>query len=130
MIVVDTNILVYLYLPTEFTVAAEKLLQSDPHWAAPILWRSEFRNVLALYLHKRLLTFDQAFNIQSKAEALMSGNEFQPVSHEVLLLADQSGSSAYDCEFVAIARQLAVPLITADKKLLQAFPSVARPLVH
>jgi len=36
MIVVDTNILAYLYLPGEFTEAAESLLESDPDWAAPV----------------------------------------------------------------------------------------------
>ena len=50
MIVVDTNILVYLYLPTKYTPHAEKLLENDPVWIAPYLWRSEFRNVLALLM--------------------------------------------------------------------------------
>ena len=50
MIVVDTNIVAYLYLPGEHTAAVERLLERDPEWAAPILWRSEFRNILALSL--------------------------------------------------------------------------------
>lgn len=61
MIVVDTNIITYLYLPTEYTALAERLLEQDPDWIAPSLWRSELRNVLAHYLRKRLLTFDKAF---------------------------------------------------------------------
>lgn len=52
MIVVDTNILAYLYLPNDLTANAEKLLRQEPEWAAPILWRSEFRNVLTGYLHR------------------------------------------------------------------------------
>lgn len=63
MIVVDTNIIAYLYLPHDCTDAAERLLIKQPEWAAPLLWRSEFRNVLALYLRKGVLTFDQ--DIQS-----------------------------------------------------------------
>ncbi len=47
MIVVDSNVLAYLYLPGEYTAAAEVLLEHDSDWAAPILWRSEFRNILA-----------------------------------------------------------------------------------
>jgi predicted nucleic acid-binding protein len=54
MIVVDTNILAYLYLPTAFSEQAELLLMRQPKWIAPVLWRSEFRNVLALYLRKKI----------------------------------------------------------------------------
>jgi len=56
MIVVDTNVIAYLYLPTDYTRLAEQLLAKEPDWAAPLLWRSELRNVLALYLRKNLLS--------------------------------------------------------------------------
>ena len=38
MIVVDSNVLAYLYLPTDHTLRAEALLQKDPDWAAPVLF--------------------------------------------------------------------------------------------
>lgn len=47
MIVIDSNVLAYLYLPGEFTDAAESLLTSEPEWAVPMFWRTEFRNTLA-----------------------------------------------------------------------------------
>lgn len=37
MIVVDTNVLAYLYLPMEHSAKAEALLKKDPDWAAPLL---------------------------------------------------------------------------------------------
>ena len=49
MIVVDTNILAYLYLPGDFTERAEALLAKDADWVAPTLWRSEFRNILVVH---------------------------------------------------------------------------------
>lgn len=73
MIVVDSNVLAYLYLPSEYTEAAERLLERKPEWHAPILWRSEFRNILAGYLRRRSLTFEQAYAIQVEAEALLNG---------------------------------------------------------
>ncbi len=125
MIVVDTNVIAYLYLPTEFTQKAEELLIQDSEWAAPTLWRSELRSVLALYLRKKLLDFDEAFAIQTQAEALLSDREYEVSSFDILHLASDSGCSAYDCEFVSLATRLSVPLVTIDKKILAAFPSIA-----
>jgi predicted nucleic acid-binding protein len=125
MIVVDTNILAYLYLPTEHTQKVEALLAKDTEWIAPTLWRSEFRNVLALYLRKNLLTFDQALAIQSEAEALLQDNEFIVTSHDVLHLVQNSECSAYDCEFVTLAQNMNVKLVTIDKKILKNFPETA-----
>lgn len=122
MIAVDTNVIAALYLPGDHTQRAECLLQQDPHWIAPTLWRSELRNVLALYLRKQLLTFDQAYSIQTEAESLLAGREYDVDSLEILRLAQTSGCSAYDCEFAALARRMTVKLITSDKQLLAAFP--------
>ena len=129
MIVVDTNILAYLYLPTEHALKVEALLANDPEWIAPTLWRSEFRNVLALYLRKNLLTFDQALAIQTEAESLLQDNEFVVNSLDVLQLVQNSECSAYDCEFVALAKHMNVHLITMDKKILKNFPDIAKPLL-
>lgn len=122
MIVVDTNVIAYLYLPGEHTAAAETLLERDPEWAAPILWRSEFRNILAGYLRRKTLTFDQACSLQKEAECLLEGAEFEVDSQAVLELVRDSDCSAYDCEFVALAVQLDTKLVTMDSKLLRAFP--------
>ena len=125
MIVVDTNIIAYLYLPNEHSNAVEKLLLQQPDWAAPLLWRSELRNVLALYLRKKLLTFEQAYNIQTEAEALLAEREYEVNSYDVLTLANTSQCSAYDCEFIVLAKRLNTQLVTSDKKVLSSFPTVA-----
>lgn len=122
MIVVDSNVLAYLYLPGEFTAAAEALLEREPEWAAPILWRSEFRNILAGYMRRGVIPFELATNLQSEAESLLAGNEFEVESRAVLELVRESDCSAYDCEFVALAAKLDTKLVTMDKKLLSAFP--------
>ena len=125
MIVVDSNVLAYLYLPGEYTSAAETLLEQDSDWAAPILWRSEFRNILAGYLRRKAITFDQANSLQREAESLLEGAEFEVESIAVLELVRDSDCSAYDCEFIALAMKLDTKLITMDKKLLRAFPKRA-----
>ena len=125
MIVVDTNVLAYLYLPGEYTAAAEALLEQDSDWAAPILWRSEFRNILAGYLRRKAITFEQANSLQREAESLLEGAEFEVESLAVLELVRDSDCSAYDCEFIALAMKLDTKLITMDKKLLREFPKRA-----
>ena len=125
MIVVDTNIIVYLYLPTSLTGDAERLIEREPEWAAPLLWRSEFRNVLALYMRKNLLSFEEALKIQSEAESLMKDGEYTSSSLDVLGLVGKSACSAYDCEFVALAQSLKTRLVTMDRKILAEFPGIA-----
>jgi predicted nucleic acid-binding protein len=125
MIVVDSNVLAYLYLPCEYSTAAEALLEQDSDWAAPILWRSEFRNILAGYLRRKAITFEQAISLQREAESLLEGAEFELESLAVLELVRDSDCSAYDCEFIALAMKLDTKLVTMDKKLLRAFPKRA-----
>lgn len=48
MIVADTNIISYLFLPTAYSAKTSRLYLQEAEWAAPSLWRSEFRNVLTL----------------------------------------------------------------------------------
>lgn len=128
MIVVDTNIIAYLHLSGEFTGRAEALLQKDPEWVAPVLWRSELRNLLAGYMRRKMLTFEEAREIQAEAEDLMAGSEHEVDSQHVLELVRDSECSAYDCEFAALAIRLGVKLVTADSRLLKAFPKLAQPL--
>jgi predicted nucleic acid-binding protein len=122
VIVVDTNVVAYLYLPGEHTAKAEALLQHDADWAAPLLWRSEFRNILAGCMRRKALSLEAASDLQQEAESLLAGAEHEVDSHLVLELVRDSDCSAYDCEFVALAMTLGLKLVTMDAKLLKAFP--------
>jgi len=125
MIVVDTNIIAALYLEAQRSSQAEQLLVKNSNWAAPILWRSEFLNVLALYIRKGYLSLTQANQIMQEAMRLMQGREYETVSLHVLELVNSCDCSAYDCEFVALAQDLKTSLVTLDKKILNNFPEVA-----
>ncbi len=122
MIVVDTNVIAALYLPGESSTFAEILFTQDSDWVAPLLWRSEMRNTLTKYLRAGLMSLEQIYQIQREAEDLLSGNEYQVNSLDILKLAATSQCSAYDCEFVALARYLQCQLITQDKQILAQFP--------
>jgi predicted nucleic acid-binding protein len=55
----------------------------------------------------------------------MQGGEYEAVSLQVLQLVGESTCSAYDCEFVALARDLNVRLLTVDKQIVKQFPNEA-----
>jgi predicted nucleic acid-binding protein len=125
MIATDTNTIAYLYLPTDQTDNVVSLLHTDSQWIAPLLWRSELRNVLAMYVRKSIIDLSTAIAIQAQAEQQLADNEYTVNSMDVLTLAQKSGCSAYDCEFVSLATSLSLKLITGDQKLIQTFPNIA-----
>ena len=125
MIVVDTNIIAYLYISGEHAQQAELLLLTDQDWNVPVLWRSEFRSVLSQYLRKNILTIEEVLLILQQAEKLLSDNEFTVSSAQVMQLVKTSRCSAYDCEYVALAKYLNIPLITADNEILSEFPDLS-----
>jgi predicted nucleic acid-binding protein len=125
MIVADTNIIGYLFLNSVLTDQAVQAMQKDPNWSAPFLWRSEFRNVLTLYIKRQILKLEDAQQVMAIATQLMQKHEYEVASDQVLNLAAASGCSAYDCEFVALAKDLNTKLITVDKQILKQFPDTA-----
>jgi predicted nucleic acid-binding protein len=125
VIIADTNLIAYLLIPSQFTVAAEAVFEKDPVWAAPLLWRSEFRNTLWMYVRNGQKPLSDVLHVMRTAEALMFGREYEVDSAAVLALAAQAGHTPYDCEFVQLARDQQCPLVTSDKKVLALFPGTA-----
>ncbi len=126
MIVVDTNVIAALILPTsEQTDAAIKLLELDREWSAPLLWRSELTNILATGVRNRWFELSQALEALDTAEEVIGENQYAVPADEVLKLAARSGCTGYDSEFALLARDLSVRLVTLDRELLQAFPEIA-----
>lgn len=125
MIVVDTNVIAYLWLPGTFTSKAEALLEADPEWAAPVLWRSEFRNVLSVLLRRGEADLETAIRLAEASEEHMRGREFSVGPADVLERVAASRCSAYDCEFVVLAEELGVALVTTDRQVLRSFPQTA-----
>ena len=125
MIVVDNSVLVYFWLPSAFAEWAEAAKAQDGVWAAPVLWRAEFRNVLAEYLRRKLLTEAEANAAFLNAQKDLGAQEFTVPTERILKLVLASDCTAYDCEYVALAQDLGVPLVTADRQILREFPKSA-----
>ena len=125
MIVVDSNIIIYIHVHGELTSLALQVLQKDPYWIAPPLWESEFLNVMAGYIRRRIFKLEDAKRVMESALLTMDGREILPPADLVLDLVAVSDCSAYDCEYVALASHLKTKLVTSNKKVIGSFPEVA-----
>ena len=125
MIVADNSLLVYFWLPSDFAELAEAVKHRDKVWASPILWRSEFRNVLAGYLRRKTLAEAEANAAYLNVQKDLGANEYSVPTERIIKLVLASDCSAYDCEYVALAKALQVTLVTSDREVLRAFPKVA-----
>ncbi len=125
MIVVDTNVMVYLLTGSDRGEDAARLLAHDPEWAAPPILLSEIRNVMAGLLRRGHIANQDAVDICEDAEALLGDRVASVPASPVLESAIGGNMSAYDAEFVVLARRLGVPLVTADQAILEGAPDVA-----
>ncbi|MGQ0766522.1 MAG: type II toxin-antitoxin system VapC family toxin [Gemmatimonadota bacterium] len=124
--VADVNLVAYLLLGGPDTALAQAVLDQDATWAVPVLWRSEFRSILASYMRQRDLSLADAWQAHELAEGLLGAHEYALSGERVLRFVAASPCSAYDCEYVALADELRVPLVTADREVLRHFPKIAQ----
>ena len=126
MIVADTTLLANFYLEEGSQGEAMAVFERDEDWYASPLWRFELHSTLLKYIRARRLTISRCERILAKAGGLLHERERETSDAQVLQAAIGYGISAYDATHVALARQLRVPLITFDKKLVRAVPGIAR----
>jgi predicted nucleic acid-binding protein len=124
VIVVDTNVVSYFVLGGPNLELAREAARRDM-WCAPLLWRSEFRNVLSVQMRQRGMELAAALEAMKTGEDLLWNREYSVQSTTVLDCVARSQRSAYDCEFVALAQDLGVRLLTTDEPLIRDFPRIA-----
>lgn len=107
MIVVDTNVMAYL-LSGEGPRAdgAAALLRHDPAWAAPPILLSELRNVLVGSTRRGLVEQVDALGMHDDAALILADRVVAIDGAAVMREALELGLSAYDAEFVVLARTL------------------------
>ena len=126
MIVVDTNVVAYLLLPSPHSGAVDHLRAGDPDWLAPRLWRYEFLNILWMHVRHDGLDARAAEELAAYALGPLGLVEQDPDPVAALSTACGEGLSAYDSQFVALARAVGVPLFTFDRQVLRRCGDVAR----
>jgi predicted nucleic acid-binding protein len=125
MIVADSNLIAYLHLPGPKAEVADAVLVKDSEWWVPPLWKSEFRSILFAYMRTRGMDGLTAEAHWVQALDHLSSTQKEPAPASVLAKARKSKLSGYDAEFVVLAEELGVPLVTSDAQILRAFPKLA-----
>ena len=125
--VVDTNVVAYYLLGTEpFAVEAREFWQATDEPVAPAHWQTELANVVWMAVRTGTLSASEGhrrldFASRLRLRSVPIGSLWQ----SALTLSLDSGLSAYDTLFVALARRRRLPLVTFDKQILKAFPDIA-----
>ena len=125
MIVVDTNVMTHLLMGGEGSADAALLFEQDPEWAAPVILMSELRNVLLGFVRQGALVSDQAKAMSDDAAEILGDRIATVTSAQVFDVALECGLTAYDAEFVVMARTLGVRLVTLDGAILRGAADVA-----
>jgi len=125
MIIVDANLIGALFVQSDQSLLATQIFEKDPDWYAPLLWQSEVRSLVTSYFRHNLITLDKATQIMSEAHALMMEHERFISSNLVLELVSTSKCTSYDCEYVALAKEMNLTLVTFDKQVVGEFPGMA-----
>jgi len=123
MIVVDANVVAFAFIAGEKTELARTLKEQEPDWRLPRIWREEFANVLATQVRAGRLKRDVALGVYGEALTALLVGETEADPMLALELAADLGISAYDAQYLALARQLGVTLLSEDAHLRRADPS-------
>lgn len=124
MIVVDAHILAYKVLEDVRTISARRLFVQCGDWVSTSLWEPEFSNILAMPLRNGLWSVRQAVDALEEARSCLA-QVSEPSSELVFELVQRHKITAYDAQYVALAMEMKVPLVTEDKELLRKFPGNA-----
>ena len=125
--VVDASVGIKLFLDEEFSEQSHALfshLAADPptELFVPDLFYIECANILLKYTRRfgRSLEDSQADLIDLRRLALNSTATVD-LMENALLLASELNLSAYDACYAVLAKQLDIPLLTADQPLARKF---------
>jgi predicted nucleic acid-binding protein len=121
--VVDASVGIKLYLPEDLKRAAEDLFQgleeNRTSLFVPDLFYTECANILWKNVRRSKVSADHA----RKSLRNLNSLNLLPISSGDLLLSSldlalEHGITAYDASYIALARELELPLVTADHKLI------------
>ncbi len=126
--VVDTNVVAYFLLGTEaFADEARTCFETVSNPVAPAHWEAELTNVVWMAIRAGALRSEEGPARLGLARRLgIESVATTTLCQGALLRAVTAGVPVYDTLFVELAVRVACPLVTFDRAILRAFPSIAR----
>lgn len=130
MLLVDTNVAVYLLIHGDHSACAQELHSRDPDWRSEALLLVELTNVLVSSIAAKRMTLTLAQDVRAKAVALFDGKLARIAHAAALATAARHRVGAYDARFLALAHQLGSRLVTEDARLRAAAPALTQSLAE
>lgn len=125
--VLDTNVVAYLLLGTEgFADEAATCFDTVSSPIAPAHWEAELTNVVWMAVRSGILPPAEGPVRLSLARRLgIESVSTATLCQGALLRSVASGVAVYDTLFVELAARTGCPLLTFDKAVIDAFPTLA-----
>jgi predicted nucleic acid-binding protein len=127
-LIVDTNVVAYHLLGTpRFAAEAAAILGAAEEILAPALWEAELANVIWVAVRASAMPAQEAPSMLTLAARLgVRSVPIRTLWHGALVRSLQTGVSVYDTLFIELADRERLTLATFDRKLIQAFPALAK----
>jgi predicted nucleic acid-binding protein len=127
--VLDSSAVLAMLLPDEQSAAVDRLADSLVHSPAivPPIWPLEVRNALLVALRAGRITsreFEDRVDLVEALPVEVDGGARTEVLADSVGIARRHGLSVYDASYLELARRVALPLATLDRRLRKAGASL------
>ena len=120
-LVVDSSVVIKWSVPEVHSADALRYLDPDLERDAPELLLAEMSNILWKKVARGELTRVEAERIAADlGQADVAVHQMGPLFGAVLRIALETGRSAYDSMYLALAETLSTRVVTADRRLYNA----------
>jgi predicted nucleic acid-binding protein len=122
MIVADTCIVVHLFNATHLTEIAQRVLEKDPQWILPPIWKEEYANVISKLARKENKPADEIIKHFIRTKKELNDFEYDIELEDALRISIEQKISVYDAHFITLAEKFGTVLVTEDKEVLKRCP--------
>jgi predicted nucleic acid-binding protein len=124
MIIADANLLAYYVLAGDRTKSVERMRALDNDWIAPVLLRHELLNVFGNYIRKASMSRDRAIRLYRRAISIVRFDERTADPIAIFRLVEEKRLTAFDAQYLWLAYETKLKLVTADRALIAADSNV------